>query len=140
MADKCLKCGGEEKVKNGIVKDKQRWKCVKCGYNFRVSISQGYSNEIKQLALRMYLEGVGMRSIGRIVGVSNVTVLRWVKKAARALIKLKQKEPRHARIMEIDEMYTYAAKKTANTGCGWLLIEIPEKSLGIGSVIVERKP
>lgn len=72
--------------------------------------------------------------------MSNVTVLYWVKNAAKKLVELKSNEPKHVQLMEIDELCTYAAKKTASSGCGWLLIELPGKSLPSGSVIVERKP
>ena len=34
---------------------------------------------MKKLALQLYLVGFGFRSIGRVLGVSNVTVLNWIR-------------------------------------------------------------
>ncbi|OON69206.1 hypothetical protein B0919_10850 [Hymenobacter sp. CRA2] len=31
------------------------------------------------MALKLYLEGMGLRAIGRVLDVSNVTVMRWVR-------------------------------------------------------------
>ena len=139
MADSCMKCGCLDRVKNGIVKDKQRWKCLGCGYNYRVDVKRGYPEELRQLALQLYLEGVGFRGIGRVLKVSNVAVLNWVKDAAKQLIAAKNTSPQHVHMMEIDEMCSYVSKKTAASGCGWLLIEKPRKSLVFASVIVDQK-
>ena len=35
--------------------------------------------EVRQQALKLYLEGLGFRAIGRELNVSNVTVLNWVR-------------------------------------------------------------
>lgn len=136
---KCPKCGSEDKVKNGRVNDGfQRYRCKNCGCNYTKE-GRGYPKELRLLALRMYLEGIGFRGIGRLLKVSNVTVLNWVKEAGRKLIDLKSDEPKHVHMLEIDEMHSYIQKKTMSSGCGWLLIELPERSLGSGSVVVELK-
>lgn len=137
---KCPECGSSERVKNGMMKEMQRYKCKKCSCNYTKSNQRGYPKELKNMALRMYLEGVGFRDIGRILGVSNVTVLYWVKNDARKLSAIRSREPKNVSLMKIDELCTYVVKKTSEYGCGWLLIEIQGKSLGTGSVIVERKP
>ena len=41
----------------------------------------GYSIEVKRKALKYYLEGIGFRRIERLLGMSHVTVINWVKKA-----------------------------------------------------------
>ncbi|KAA6334071.1 hypothetical protein EZS27_017586 [termite gut metagenome] len=33
---------------------------------------------MKKQALHLYLEGLGFRSIGKLLGVSNATVLNWI--------------------------------------------------------------
>jgi predicted transcriptional regulator len=73
---------------------------------------------VKRLALEMYLEGLGFRSIARILGISNVSVLRWVKGTAAALESLDEKLlklPDKMETMELDELCTYAGKKEAET-------------------------
>ena len=69
-----------EYTKDGFALKKQRYKCKKCGCNFTQSHSRFASEETKALALKMYLEGMGFRAIGRVVGFSNVSVLRWIRK------------------------------------------------------------
>lgn len=79
MQVKCPKCNSENYVKNGKMNNKQRYLCKECKYNFSSFKKRGKSNEIKEQALKMYLEGLGFRSIGRLLNVSNVSVLRWIK-------------------------------------------------------------
>ncbi len=65
---KCYKCQSEESVKAGKIRGRQRYKCKKCGCFFSVERkSDVKSPEQKRLALEMYLEGLGFRSIGRIL-------------------------------------------------------------------------
>lgn len=65
-----------EKVKNIIIRDLQRYKCKNCGSNFTVyKRSNEYPKSIRKKALQRNLEGLGLRSIGRILEVSNVTIL-----------------------------------------------------------------
>ena len=73
----CPKCYSEKFVKNGIKYNKQRYKCKNCGCNFTQSKKRGASLETKLQALKLYLEGMGFRSIGRIMKVSNVTYEQW---------------------------------------------------------------
>ena len=74
----------------------------------------------------MYLEGLGFRSIGRILEVSNVTILRWVRNAGIEVSKKVENEQAFSSkvaVMELDEMWHFVQKKTTESGCGWLLIE-----------------
>ena len=57
---------------------KQRYRCKSCGFNYTTGF-RGKPIELRQRALQLYLDGLGFRAIGRIVGVSNVTVLNWVR-------------------------------------------------------------
>ncbi len=47
--------------------------------------SQGYSDEIKQQCLKMYVNGIGFRAIERTTGINHNTIINWVKKAASLL-------------------------------------------------------
>ena len=69
----------------------------------------------KRRALKMYLEGVGLRSIGRLLSVSQVSVMRWVRifgKEAEALRK--ESPPVSSGEIAMDEMWHYVSKKNAN--------------------------
>ena len=133
----CPKCKSENHVKNGIVSGRQRYKCKKCSLNYTVECKAGIKPEYKRLALMMYLEGMGLRSIGRIIGVSDVAVLKWIKnfgiKAGDLPIKGSP-----VKEVEIDEMHTYIGSKKTRNGFGWLLIRWDEN--GYNSYVAsERK-
>ena len=76
----CSKCGSEEYCKDGIVKGRQRFKHKKCYYHYTVEQkSDVKSSDTKRLTFEMYLEGLGFRSIGRILKASYVAVFQWIK-------------------------------------------------------------
>ena len=79
----------------------------------------------------MYLEGLGFRSIGRILGVSNVAVLKWVKNIGKTVEELSSdsNKTKSVEIMELDELWHFVSKKKTSVGSGWLLIEVPKKLL-----------
>jgi len=79
--NQCPNCGSGTYIKSGIVNDRQRYKCKSCGYYFSVDkigkkIDEYYVNK----ALQLYLEGLTYREIERILGVSHVSIMNWVKK------------------------------------------------------------
>jgi len=139
----CPKCRSEHYVKNGIKYNKQRYKCKKCGCHFTQSHKRGASLQTKLLALNMYLEGMGFRSIGRILKVSNVTVLYWIRtlgKSVKAYIQDQMPDDiRHVDIIEMDEMWHFTKKKNDRYGFGLLSIDIPKKCSGFQLVAEERK-
>jgi len=131
----CPKCQKENIIKNGFVSDKQRYKCKSCSFTFTVLV-RGKPKEIKRLAIHMYLEGLGFRSIGRILKVSNVAVLKWIKNASREVKTfIEPKRTENVSVMELDEMWHFVSKKNTNSGSGWLLIELPKTSLATKQVI-----
>ena len=73
--EKCPKCGQKEKVKNRFMRGKQRYKCKNCGCNYTGG-RNGYPEDIKQKAIKYYLEGNGFRRIDRLLHVSRVSVIR----------------------------------------------------------------
>jgi transposase-like protein len=78
---KCPSCGAISIIKAGIVNNRQRFKCKTCNYYFTVDklgkrISDYYVNK----SLQLYLEGLTYREIERILGISHVTIMKWIKK------------------------------------------------------------
>jgi transposase len=119
---RCPKCKSTEKVKNGKIKGVQRYKCKKCNYNFTVTLkSTAKSNRVKRLALTLYLEGLGFHSIARVLKVSHVSIIKWIKKIGHKVGEIKNDNP--VEIVEIDEMHTYVRQKKTINGYGLLLIE-----------------
>ena len=60
-------------------------------------------------ALKLYLEGLGFRSIGRILGFSHVAVYYWIRAFGEKVVSLGESED--ASIVEIDEMHSYIGQK-----------------------------
>jgi len=79
---------------------------------------------MQKRALELYLEGVGFRGIGRLLGVTNVTVLYWIRELGEAVEQLRNelKTTAHVQTMELDEMWHYVQKKRENFGSGSLMI------------------
>lgn len=134
----CPRCKNPTYKKNGKVDGRQRYKCQNCGYNYSVEIkSTAFSTSVKRQALHLYLEGLGFRSIGRFLGVSHVSVQRWIKKFGQELEELKSEN--EISIVEVDEMHTYIGNKKNIAGSGLLLIELGKSSSTALLVAEERK-
>ena len=140
----CPKCISEDYVKNGIKYNKQRYRCKKCGCNFTQSHKHGASLEIKLQALKLYLEGMGFRAIGRILNVSNVTVLYWIRtlgKSIKAHVQTQMPDDiRHVDSIEMDEMWHFTKKKNGNSGYGLPSIDTRKKSSGFQWAVAVKKP
>ena len=78
----------------------------------------------RRLALTLYLEGLGFRSIGRILGFSHVAVYNWIKGFGKQIDSLRQE----ATIVEMDEMHSYVGNKKTIAGSGLLLIDLDTAS------------
>ena len=67
------------------------------------------------MAIEMYMNSMGIRAIGRVLGASPAAVLKWIGKEHAALQhKLAQAAPTNTGIpdvIEMDEIYTYVQKK-----------------------------
>ncbi len=124
----CPKCESKEFCKDGMVKGRQRYLCKKCCYRYSVVKKSDVADAaIKRQALHLYLEGLGFRSIGRLLNYSNVTILKWIRSFGEKLEEIKN-EDHPAQVMEIDEMHTYIGQKKTIVGYGFLLIEIEKNS------------
>jgi transposase-like protein len=132
----CPKCKCSKSVKSGKIKDRQRYKCKECGCNYTVEIkSTAKSKSQKKQALHLYLEGLGFRSIGRILGVSNVYVLNWIRDFGKKVQDLHStSEP--IEMVEVDEMHSYIGSKKTIVGFGLLLIDM-EKDLSTSLLATE---
>ena len=135
----CSKCKSSRHVKNGHVHGLQRYKCKDCGRCFTVELkSTAKPEDVKRQALLMYLEGLGFSSIGRILKVSHVSVLNWVRKYGRELEYLRNDKP--VKTMELDELHTYVGHKKTTVGFGLALVETTENTLIWSSATEEQKP
>lgn len=135
---KCAKCKKDVHAKAGFVNGKQRYRCKECNYFFTKPYPGKVSPQIKQIACILYINGLGFRRIGHLLGVSNVSVLKWVRKYATHIDQLPITLPKKCSVIEIDEMWHYIGKKNRNFGFGLLIPGIEEKSLPMHLVLVDH--
>ena len=105
----CKRCGALDYVKSGTVRGHQRYRCHSCGCNFTDTPLRGKPAAMKALAVLLY--GMGNMSfsmIGRLLGVSNVAVLKWVRAEASALPE--PEVPAQVVTVEVDEMWHFIKK------------------------------
>ena len=123
----CPKCGNVEHCKDGIVKGRQRYLCKACRHRYTVQRRSGTADPAtKRQALHLYLEGLGFRSIGRILKFSNVAIILWIRAFGEQLQAIKHDDP--VEVVELDEMHSYIGRKKTIAGFGLLLIEMGDAS------------
>lgn len=123
----CPKCQSEKVVKSGIVKDRQRYKCKRCNYYFTVDkMGKSINDYYVTKAIQLYVEGVSYREIERILGVSHVSVMNWVKK-----FKIKRPENREYhptyKILSHSELVDFVKNKGSLSGAGMMITELGDK-------------
>ena len=88
----------------------------------------------KLLALVLYISGLFMNMIGKIVGVRTKNVMRWINMFYEKFAA--NNEPRsNVEEIEVDEMVSYITKKKITSGSGKLLI-ITLENLSAGNVVI----
>jgi transposase len=113
----CKKCGSGCAVKNGVIAGKQRYKCKECGYNFRHGDNRTNDKIAakKALCVLLYAMAKGSyRMLGRILGIHNTLVYRWVRSFGENL-----REPDisgEIEHMEFDEMWHFIGSKKESFG------------------------
>ncbi|WP_138434130.1 transposase-like zinc-binding domain-containing protein [Winogradskyella algicola] len=125
--DLCPNCGSDSYVKSGIVNNRQRYRCKSCNYYFTVNklgkkIDDYYVNK----ALQLYLEGLTYREIERILGISHVSIMNWVKKYN---IKRPYNSTYHPtyKILNAEELALFFSNAKNLSGAGTLVTELGDK-------------
>jgi IS1 family transposase/transposase-like protein len=107
----CPDCGGTHIRKNGHRQAKQNYICVDCKRQFLDQYEvRGYSDEVKRLCLKMYVNGMGVRGISRVTEISHVTILNWIKQTGEQLPD--SYDPKQIpQVGELDELETFVGSK-----------------------------
>jgi len=131
----CPRCGSDDTVANGSVRGVSRRKCKSCQYLYTRTEPVGKPESVKLLAVALYLHGVSMNAIAKWTGVTTPAVLKWIRNHAKE--NCPKPVPGEATIVELDEMWHFIEKKTANSGFGRLIVVIQGDSLtgNVGVVI-----
>ena len=123
----CPNCGSNSYVKSGVVKERQRYKCKKCNYYFTVNkVGKKIDSYYVNKALQLYLEGLSYREIERVLGVSHVSIINWVKKYN---IKRPYKFEYHStyKILNAQELVKYFSDNKNLSGAGVIVTELGDK-------------
>lgn len=75
----CSACKSDKTVKDGIVKNLQRYLCKECGYRFRISWKPVHYERLRT-ALVLGLIGWNVSEISRVCKVSPRSITKWIKK------------------------------------------------------------
>ena len=75
------------------------------------------------------MEGIGLRAIERLLGVSPMPVMNWVHEEVAGKV-LEHVKPSEVEWVEVDEPWTFVGEKKDPGGCGGLLIVLPRRSAG----------
>lgn len=114
---KCARCGAKTKqIKSGRTKaGSQRYECKQCGKRYTPQPKeQGYSQELRLQALRLYVDGMNLRRIARHLGVNHQSVANWMAAYVAQLPAAVQ--PQQVETVELDELYTFIEhKKSVST-------------------------
>jgi len=97
----------------------QKYRCAACN---KVYVAEprghGYPPSVRQQAVKMSLDGVNQRRIGRLLGVNHQSVANWLKEYHERLAARHPgpPQPPEARTLELDELFTFVgSKKAAST-------------------------
>ena len=138
MGLRCKRCGSEDHVKNGLMRNKQRYRCKACGLNFTDTPTRGKPLAMKAAAVLLYVSGLSMNRTAKLLGVSTPTVQAWIERFAHVYAPKPEPEGR-AVVVELDEMWHYLKKSRTSSGCGRLGIVLRDGS-STGSWAVVTPP
>ncbi len=131
----CPHCASQHVVKNGSVKGARRWLCRGCQFTFTRLTPRGKPLSSKALAVILYVHGLSLNATAKIVGVSTVSVLRWVRSYAKEHYEKPAPEG-SAVVIELDEMWHFLKKSLAKSGSGKPCVVIQADSWTGNSAIV----
>jgi hypothetical protein len=120
---RCKNCASEHTVKNGKVREKQRFRCKDCGFNFVEGDARTNEKIAAKKAMLVLLYSLGKASfnlLARLFDTWPSQVYRWV---AQEGLSLPDQEVSGAiQEMEFDEMWHFVQTKKTNFGSSRPLI------------------
>lgn len=127
----CPKCKSEALIRSGVIKNRQRYKCKDCGYFFTVLKEGKHIDPYYVIkALQLHLEGITYREIERILGISHVTIMNWVKKYNVKAPENYEYRPTY-KVYTQQELVNMLNQKEALKGAGCVITELGDKFMMI---------
>ena len=105
----CPHCAHPDYILFGKNRGAQRYRCQACRRTLQ-TLCRGKAPALKEQAQKLYLEGLGLRAIGRILRVHHKTLSRWLVQAAGQL-PVNQPKTKACSLIEVDELCSFVAKK-----------------------------
>ncbi len=138
MGLRCKRCGGEEHVKNGLMRGHQRYLCKGCSLNFTDTPARRKPLALKAAAVLLYVSGLSINQTAKLLGVSTPTIQAWLEQFAAAYAQKPEPEGR-AVVIELDEMWHDLKKSQSPSGSGRLGI-VRQASWWTGNAAVVTRP
>src|SRR3954453_19058707 len=114
MGLRCKRCGSDEHVKNGLMRNKIGYRCKAFPLNFTDTPARGKPLALKAAAVLLYVSGLSMNRTAKLLGLSRPTVQAWLEQFAAAYAQKPEPEGR-AVVIELDEMWHYQGLGTSFT-------------------------
>jgi len=106
----CPHCAHSDYIIFGANRGTQRYRCQACRRTFQ-TMRRGKDPALKEQAQKLYLEGLGLRAIGRLLGLYHKTFSRWLVPAAGQL-PVNQPRTKTCSFIEVNELCDFVAKKS----------------------------
>lgn len=131
----CTHCNSPNFIRKGLRNNRQRFYCKDCKKSFQLEYTyQVYKSTTNNLIISLLKEGCGIRSISRILNVSNKTVLSIMLKISKQI-----KIPYFNKFgckFEVDEMWSFIGSKKNIT---WITYALERETKNIIDFYVGRK-
>lgn len=109
----CPQC----RQRDGVIKSgfnrggSQRLRCERCARYFTPHRKpMGYDADLRAQAVRLHLEGMSFRGVGKVLGVNFQSVINWFNQAHEQLPHTVE-DSSPTETVEMDELFTYVGKK-----------------------------
>ena len=123
----CPECGSAHSRKNGHRRGKQNHICVDCNRQFVDEYSERGSDWTKRLCLRMYVNGMRFRGIGRVMGGNHTIVMDWLTQVGECLPDADAPDE-IPHVGELDELQTFVGRKKVKV---WIWTAVDHFNPGI---------
>lgn len=123
----CPRCQSQSLIKSGVIKERQRFRCKECSYSFTV-LKEGKNIDPYYVikALQLYIEGVTFREIERILGISHVSVMNWVRKYGIRAPENYEYRPTY-KVLTHTELISFFNDREALRSAGCMVTELGDK-------------
>ena len=122
----CPRCKRENAVKNGKARERQRYKCKSCGFQFTRLTTRGRPPWQRALAVFLYCRGISISKIARMFAVSPSTVFKWIRKFGTPLGPTPESDTDGAVLLDDAEISQYLKTQSESHESGKIFVVIPE--------------